>query len=177
MIYIFMFSIFADAAPLNRISELDFNRSKVQQIYMEPGRQTLIDFPCHITRASVGSSKDVDVKITSTRNQELDLWLKEEASQSTNLIVRCDEAVFVFDIVPSRLRHQDYIKIVGSAPIGTSLISEYKIQPSEGANVTRPQADVPRVIERSRPQLVGTGYLNADGKIVMDHIKEFKGAK
>ena len=177
MIYLFLgLMSISVATPLKRISEVDFDRGNVQPIYMEPGRQTLIDFPCHITRASVGSSKDIDVKITSTSNQELDLWLKEEASQSTNLIVRCDKDVYVFDIIPSKIRHQDYIKIVGSSAMASDLVSEFKIHPQTNRKLEG--RSIPQFVERSKPVLVGKGELvQGTGKLMVRGFEEIKDRK
>jgi hypothetical protein len=83
------------------------------RFYLYPGRSGLIDFPCSIISATPGPGKDVELKVGATNAKEVHIFLRTGASEPTNMIVRCQEAVFVFDIIPSTQSHQDYLQIVG----------------------------------------------------------------
>ena len=102
------------SSAVQRISSKRVDLGKVQQIRMIPGRSSIIDFPCHITKASSGPNGDVKVVLASSSVKEVDIWLRDGSSQTTNLTVRCGKKVFVFDVIPSRVTHQDYIKISSS---------------------------------------------------------------
>ena len=80
-------------------------------IYLTPGRSAVIDFPCAVTKASGGTGGDLHTTLATSLGNEVDLSLDSEASRPTSLIVRCKERVFVFDIIPSKNTHQEYIKI------------------------------------------------------------------
>lgn len=97
-----------------RISAIYFDHGKVARLYLYPGRTTLLDFPCEVTKAVPGPASDIETVLGATDKSELDVWLKSGASQPTNLTVRCSKDVFVFDVIPSRATHQDYVQIVGS---------------------------------------------------------------
>lgn len=95
----------------DRISEIEFNLSKPHLIYMTAGRSSVMDFPCDVHHAVLGLHNDIKVEIGPDSPRTLNLWLSHDFSQPTNLVIRCDKKVFVFDIKPSRTTHQDYINI------------------------------------------------------------------
>lgn len=98
-------------SKFERIQQTSIDVSKPIPVILSLGRATLIDFPCSIVSATAGPGKDIDINVGKTNAKEIHLYLRSSNSQSTNLIVRCEKAVFVFDILPSRTGHQDYLKI------------------------------------------------------------------
>ena len=99
------------SAKTPRISEIEFDLSKPYLIYMSAGRSSVMDFPCDIQHAVLGLHNDIKLDFAPDSPRTLHLWLSHDFSQPTNLVVRCDKKVFVFDIKPSRSNHQDYVNI------------------------------------------------------------------
>ena len=85
---------------------------KTQKIHLYPNRVSLIQFPCAVQKTISGSSLDLNVRIDNNTPQELYLWLKSAKAEPTNLIVKCQEKFFIFDIYAQKHSHQDYIKIL-----------------------------------------------------------------
>jgi hypothetical protein len=102
-------SIASDKVP--RISVQTYHQGTVMKIYLSPGRSSVVDFPCQVTKASGGTGGDLHVTLATSIGNEVDLALDSSVSHSTSLIVRCKENVFVFDVIPSKVNHQNYIKI------------------------------------------------------------------
>lgn len=96
---------------VDRISEQNFDLKKTKRIYMTAGRASVLDFPCDIHTTVSGLHDDIKWEIGPEKSNHLVLWLSDETSEPTNLIVRCEERVFVFDVLPSESNHQDYVKI------------------------------------------------------------------
>lgn len=96
---------------LDRIDEVAVDLKKTFPIYIHPGRTTTLDLPCSISYAIPGPNGDVKVEIGPDRDSSLLIWLTSRSSAPTNLTVRCEDRVLVFDIIPSRSNHQDYLKI------------------------------------------------------------------
>ncbi|MCC6817509.1 MAG: hypothetical protein IT245_01280 [Bacteroidia bacterium] len=113
---------------IERIAEVNLDRSKPFTINMHPGRTTTIDLPCAISYAMAGAYNDLKAEIGPDKDSSLVLWLTSHASSPTNLVVRCDERVLVFDIIPSRNNHQDYLKIkkITEKPVSGKLIADSK---------------------------------------------------
>ncbi len=101
-------------AEVSRISDKEFDLSKPQIVYMTPGRSTVVDFPCEISHSILGLTHDVKVRIGPDSKTTMTLWISSEQSQPTNLTVKCDDEIYVFDIYPNNFNHQDYVKIVDS---------------------------------------------------------------
>lgn len=87
------------------------DKNKPFPVYIQPGRSTTIDLPCSITSAVPGTMGDLKAEIGPEKDNSLLVWLLSDRSIPTNLIVRCGIRVLVFDIVPTRNSHQDYINI------------------------------------------------------------------
>lgn len=105
---LFLISCFS---KYDRIQETSVDLSKPIPIYLSTGRSSLLDFPCSIISATAGPGRDVETHIGRTNPKEIHIYLRSSNSQNTNMIVRCDKAVFIFDIFPSKTSHQDYLKI------------------------------------------------------------------
>lgn len=96
---------------VGRIQSVKIDRTKPYPVYMHPGRVTTIDMPCSISYAIPGSHGDVQTEIGPDKDSSLVVWLTSESSAATNLTVRCANKVVVFDIIPSRTNHQDYLNV------------------------------------------------------------------
>lgn len=101
------------SAP-ERISAFRKNLSKAEKILISPGLVTLLEFPNAITEVRVGSPESLKVQISKVSPKELTVYLSSSDSRPTNLIVRADRRVFVFDVIPSKNSHQDYVKVRSS---------------------------------------------------------------
>ncbi len=98
-------------ADVGRLTTGNSDLSQVEKIYLSPGLVSLVEFPQNIIEVRVGSPKSVKALISQVSPKELTIYLTGGASAPSNLIVRAEKRVFVFDIVPSRANHQDYVKI------------------------------------------------------------------
>lgn len=101
-------------AQTERVSSINHNLSSVDRIYVAAGLASVVEFPKNIIEVRVGDSQSVKALISQISPKELTLYLSSTASKASNLIVRADKKVYVFDIVPSTNNHQDYVKIKGS---------------------------------------------------------------
>lgn len=119
-----LFSIVA-MANVDRIQSLRFDRGNVQTIYLAPGLGSMILFPCALLEAFIGRSEDLKSQISPNDKKVLFLNLKLNSSLPTNVIARCENEknAFVFDVIPSRAKHQDVVEIRSSfgSPINRSL--------------------------------------------------------
>lgn len=99
-------------AKVSRISEQEVDLRKTKLIYMTPGRSTLVDMPCEISHSLLGLDQDIKIKIGPDDKNTFTLWITGEKSEPTNLTLRCGGEVFVFDILPNKHTHQDYIQVI-----------------------------------------------------------------
>lgn len=101
-------------AQTERISSVNHNLSSVDKVYIAAGLASVVEFPKNIIEVRVGDNQSVKALISQVSPKELTIYLSSTASKASNLIVRADKKVYVFDIVPSTTNHQDYVKIKGS---------------------------------------------------------------
>lgn len=101
-------------ADVGRLTSAQADLSKVDKIYLSPGLVSLIEFPQNIIEVRVGNPRSVKALISQVSPKELTIYLASGTSATSNLIVRAEKRVFVFDVVPSKDNHQDYIKIRGA---------------------------------------------------------------
>jgi hypothetical protein len=109
--------LFAHSAfALDRIETTRFDRSAVKTIYLAPGLGSIILFPCPLLEVFVGRSEDLKAQISPSDKKTLFLNLKLNSSLPTNMITRCEgeRNVYVFDVLPSRMKHQDVVDIRSS---------------------------------------------------------------
>lgn len=108
-------------ADVGRLSIAQSDLSEVKKIYISPGLVSLVEFPQNIIEVRVGNPRSVKALISQVSPKELTVYLTSGTSAPSNLIVRAEKRVFVFDVVPSKSNHQDYIKIRGAfgAPVFT----------------------------------------------------------
>ena len=131
---LFLFNI--SFAEVHRVSSTQADLSKVQKIYLSPGLVSLVEFPSNIVEVRVGNPESVKAIISQASPRELTLLLNHQNSVPSNLIVRAEKRVFIFDLVPSQSIHQDFVKVSGAygAPITDQkikLVSQQVIEPTE----------------------------------------------
>lgn len=96
-----------------RISSRYIDMGKPQTIYMVPGMATLIELPTPVHKIRVGNSKDVQYTKPKNPENEVTLFLTNPDAKPTNLFLISGKNKYIFDIVPSKTIHQDYIEVVG----------------------------------------------------------------
>ncbi|MFP5519662.1 MAG: hypothetical protein ACLGGX_07140 [Bdellovibrionia bacterium] len=103
-------------AQVDRIQSMRFDKSQVQRIYLAPGLGSIVLFPCALQEVFIGRSEDLKAQISPNHKKTMFLNLKLNSSLPTNVIVRCspERNIFVFDVIPSRSRHQDLVEIRSS---------------------------------------------------------------
>lgn len=101
-------------AQVDRLSLTQVNLSQVDKIYLSPGLVSVLEFPQNIIEVRVGNPKSVKAIISQVSPKELTVYLSSGSSSPSNIIVRSEKRVFVFDVVPSRIHHQDYVRIRGA---------------------------------------------------------------
>lgn len=137
------------AKQIDRILETEVDLSKPYIIYMTPGRSTLVELPCDISHTILGLTGDVKVTIGPDSLKNMSLWLSEDGSQATNVTVKCDDEVFVFDIYPNKYNHQDYINVThyfdGRRSQNRKLVSSSSF-------TTKPKAQLKKLLASSETQ-------------------------
>jgi hypothetical protein len=93
-----------------------FDKSRVERIYLAPGLGSVVLFPCSLQEVFIGRSDDLKAQISPNDKKTLFLNLKLNSSLPTNVIVKCEpeKSIFVFDVIPSKTRHQDLVEIRSS---------------------------------------------------------------
>lgn len=113
-LFIVFFLARGSKAKEARISEVSHDLSKTSTIKMTVGRSTVVDFPCEISHATLGLTDDIKIKVGPDSKKTMTIWLSGASSQPTNLSVKCEGEMYIFDILPSTRSHQDYIVITDS---------------------------------------------------------------
>ena len=103
----------AAKAP-RRISSKYVDMGRPQTIYMVPGMATLIELPTPINKVRVGNADDVQYTKPDQPENEITLFLKTAQARPTNLFLISGKSKYIFDIIPSKSIHQDYIEVIGS---------------------------------------------------------------
>jgi hypothetical protein len=97
---------------VSRIENFEVNRKEVAKIYMSFSKATIIRFPEAIEEIRIGLPNYYEAEISKIYKKELTLHLIENIKFPSNLIIRTtSETIFVFDLVPSELNHQDVVFI------------------------------------------------------------------
>jgi hypothetical protein len=162
--FLLLIPAFSHAAPTSRVGSIIFNKGTVEKIYLASGLGSVLIFPCPIDEAFLGRSSEVTVLTSPKTKKNLLLSVKSSFSEATNLIVRCEEqlAPFVFDLIPSRAKHQDVILIRSS--IGSPTLAQENLELIESSDqkaqarsqdLNAKAKSQPVVI--LKPQLVGEG--------------------
>lgn len=137
--------------PQNRIEALRFDRKEVKSIYLAPGLGSIVLFPCALMEVFVGRNEDLKVQISPNDKKSLFLNLKLNSSLPTNFIARCENerTVFVFDVIPSKAKHQDVVEIRSSF----GMPSMQGLKPAE---VSLQKQPINRLVVK-RPELIESG--------------------
>ncbi|MBS1972651.1 MAG: hypothetical protein JSU04_20250 [Bdellovibrionales bacterium] len=101
-------------AEIKRISSIYKDLSQSQKIYLHGGLISVLEFPQNIVEVRIGNPKSIKAVLSQVSSKELTLYLSQQAVEPTNLIVKSEKRFYVFDIIPSKTSHQDYVKISGS---------------------------------------------------------------
>ena len=110
---VFFLLIDVSKAEIDRISSIYKDLGKVEKIYLHAGLISVVEFPNPITEVRLGNTRSLKAEISSVSPKELTLFLSAQNVAPTNLIVRSNHRIYVFDVVPSNSSHQDYVKISG----------------------------------------------------------------
>lgn len=108
-LFSFLFSLAMASTP--RISSISKDFGASDRIFLKPGLASVIEFPKPIIEVRVGNPNSLKTSISTVSPKELTIFADNLRSGATNLIVRSDKRIYIFDVTPSSARHQDYIKI------------------------------------------------------------------
>lgn len=102
-----------NAQSVKRIKSISFNKAKVERIYIAAGMTSLVTFNCDINEMISGNDEQVSLKPLITNKKQMIITLAKNAAQPTNIFIKCGQRIdpYIFDIVPSKTNHQDYLKI------------------------------------------------------------------
>ncbi len=99
-------------ASVPRIENFDLNRKSVSKIYISFSKALIIRFPEAIEEIRLGLPNFYEAEISKIYKKEITLHLIENIKIPSNLIVRTASSnVYVFDLVPSAINHQDVVFI------------------------------------------------------------------
>ena len=88
------------------------SEKKPETLFLFPGRVSLLSLPCPITKAIAGSPNDIKTEIDKFNPNEAHILLRKWRSEPSNLILKCQDKVFVFNLIPTRKSHYDYVKVL-----------------------------------------------------------------
>ncbi len=137
----------AEQKGIKRISSINKNLGEVRKIYLHAGLVSTLEFKQSVIGVKVGNIDSIKAEISPSNPKEVTLRLKHQSAEPTNMIVRVDRHVYVFDLIPSKASHQDYVKIEGSfgAPTREALQS-----PKERSKIHPESKQQPRLLESVR---------------------------
>lgn len=147
---LFVISLFSvSAMAQERIQSMRFDKSQVQRIYLAPGLGSIVLFPCGLQEVFIGRGEDLKAQISPNDKRTLFLNLKLNSSLPTNVIVKCnpEKSIFVFDVIPSRTRHQDLVEIRSSYGRPNLINGQRLEQVSQAKTVNRLIVKAPVLIE------------------------------
>ena len=99
-------------APPESVKFILSSEKKPETLFLFPGRVSLLNLPCAITKAIIGSPNDIKAEIDKLSPADAHILLKKWSSKPSNLILKCSDQVFLFNLIPSRNSHYDYIKVL-----------------------------------------------------------------
>lgn len=97
-----------------RITSQYQDLAKANQIYVGPGLVSVIEFPDAIVDVKIGSPDRIKTVISANEPRELTIYLSSSSQFPTNMLIRSQNKVYVYDVIPSLNKHQDFIKIKGT---------------------------------------------------------------
>ena len=99
---------------IKRIVSINKDLSQVKKIYLHAGLVSTIEFNGLISGVKIGNTDSIKAEISPSNPKEVTLRLRYQNAEPTNMIVRVEKKIFIFDLVPSRKSHQDYVKVSSS---------------------------------------------------------------
>ena len=115
---IFLFSLFfIEKGSAESVQFVFVEEKKPKILFLFPGRVSLLTLPCSITKALLGSPEDIKAEIDKHNKKEVHILLRKWQSKPSNLILKCRNKVFLFNLIPSKNTHYDYVKVLGHIPI------------------------------------------------------------
>ena len=112
-IFIFLFSFFfIEKSEAESVQFVFTEEKKPKTIFLFPGRASLLNLPCPITKALVGSPNDIKAEIDKLNPTDAHILLKKWRSEPSNLILKCKDKVFLFSLIPTKTAHYDYVKVL-----------------------------------------------------------------
>ena len=113
LITILIVTSYAWSNSVKRIKSIAFNKAKVEKIFIAQGMSTLVTFNCDINEMVSGNDQQITLKGLMTNKKQMIITLAQDAAQATNIFVKCGQKIdpYIFDVVPSKVNHQDYLKI------------------------------------------------------------------
>ena len=107
-----LFIYFIGTVRAESVKFLIASEKKPTTLYLFPGRVSLLNLPCPITKALVGSPNDIKTEIDKLNSTDAHILLKRWRASPSNLILKCSDKVFLFNLLPSKKTHYDYIQVV-----------------------------------------------------------------
>ena len=114
-----VFSFFTVKAKTESVKFLIASEERPASLFLFPGRVSLLNLPCLVTKALVGSPKDIKAEIDKLNPTDAHILLKKWGSKPSNLILKCSDRVFLFNIIPARKSHYDYVRVLNHTEIPT----------------------------------------------------------
>jgi len=108
-----LLSFFSEGKALaESVKFLVASEEKPVTLFLFPGRVSLLSLPCPVTKALTGSPNDIKAEIDKLSPTDAHILLKKWRSKPSNLILKCSDKVFLFNLIPARKSHYDYVKVL-----------------------------------------------------------------
>ena len=118
-----------------RVSRLTFDSSEIKKIFLTPGLVSTIEFPAQVMEVKLGNPADIKVTVGKVNPREITIILNGKTPFGSNMFVRCENKVFLFDVIPSSTQHQDYIQVSGRLRVESSNMKELSSSSRLGLSV------------------------------------------
>ena len=112
LVFIFSF-IFMENGKAESVLFFFVEEKKPETVFLFPGRISLLSLPCPITKALIGAPEDIKAEVDKVNKKELHILLKKWGSEPSNLILKCGNRIFIFNLIPSKSAHYDYVEVLG----------------------------------------------------------------
>ena len=118
-VFLLLFSFFGKEAKTESVKFLVASEEKPVTLFLFPGRVSLLSLPCPITKALTGSPNDIKAEVDELSPKDAHILLKKWKSQPSNLILKCSDRVFLFNILPTKKSHYDYVRVLSHREAST----------------------------------------------------------
>lgn len=120
-VFLLLFFFFGKEAKAESVKFLVASEERPVTLFLFPGRVSLLSLPCPITKALTGSPNDIKAEVDDLSPKDAHILLKKWKSQPSNLILKCSERVFLFNILPTKKSHYDYVRVLSHRETSTPL--------------------------------------------------------